>query len=182
MIKVLVFALCTMCLVLLSWRTFRHPGAHGFYRFFAAEALLALIIVNAVAWFDDPFTPRQLIAWLLLFGSLVLAIHGFVLLHRLGKPRATNDQSADFAFEKTTTLVHTGAYKYIRHPLYASLLLLTWGAFLKEVNLVTLLLAACATAFLVATALAEEKENLVRFGEAYVTYAKTTKRFIPFLI
>jgi protein-S-isoprenylcysteine O-methyltransferase Ste14 len=182
MIKILVFALGTLCLVLLSWRTFRHPGAHGFYRFFAAEAILALIIVNASAWFADPFTPRQLISWLLLFVSLVLAVHGFVLLHRLGKPKATYDQSADFAFEKTTALIRTGAYKYIRHPLYASLLLLTWGAFLKRVTLVSFLLAAYATAFLVATALAEEKENLVRFGAAYIMYAKTTKRFIPFLI
>jgi protein-S-isoprenylcysteine O-methyltransferase Ste14 len=146
------------------------------------EAILALIIVNASAWFDDPFTPRQLISWLLLLGSLVLAVHGFVLLHRLGKPRAANDESADFAFEKTTTLVRSGAYKYIRHPLYASLLLLAWGAFLKNAKLTALLLAVCATTFLVATSLAEEKENLVRFGEAYVTYAKTTKRFIPFLI
>jgi protein-S-isoprenylcysteine O-methyltransferase Ste14 len=169
-------------LVLLSWRTFRFPDSHGFYRFLAAEAILALIIVNALAWFDDPFTPRQLISWLLLLGSLVLAVHGFVLLHRLGKPKATNGHSADFAFEKTTTLICTGAYKYIRHPLYVSLLLLTWGAFLKHVTLVSLLLAAGVTVFLIATALAEEKENLVRFGEAYVTYAKTTKRFIPFLI
>jgi protein-S-isoprenylcysteine O-methyltransferase Ste14 len=182
MIKVLIFAAGTLCLVLLSWRTFRLLGSHGFYRFFAAEALLALIIVNAAAWFHDPFTPRQLISWLLLLGSLVLAVHGFVLLHRLGKPKATYDQSADFAFEKTTALIRTGAYKYIRHPLYASLLLLTWGAFLKEVTLVALLLAACATAFLVATAVAEEKENLTRFGEEYAEYMKTTKRFIPYLV
>lgn len=182
MMQVLFFAAGTLCLALLSWRTFRFPGSHGFYRCFAAEALLALIIVKGPAWFDDPFTLRQLVSWLLLLGSLVLAIHGFVLLHRLGKPKATNDQSADFAFEKTTTLIRIGAYKYIRHPLYASLLLGTWGAFLKEVNLVAMLLAAGATAFLVATALAEEKENLTRFGEEYAKYMKTTKRFIPFLM
>jgi protein-S-isoprenylcysteine O-methyltransferase Ste14 len=181
MIKVLIFAVGTFCLALLAWRTFRFPGSHGFYRFFAAEALLALVVVNASGWFDDPFTLRQLASWLLLLGSLVLAVHGFVLLHRLGKPRATNDESADFAFEKTTTLIRTGAYKYIRHPLYASLLLLTWGAFLKKFTLAALLLAACATACLVATALAEEKENLAKFGEEYAEYMKTTKRFIPFV-
>lgn len=182
MIRILIFALCTLCLVLLSWRTFRHPGAHGFYRFFAAEALLALIVVNASAWFADPFTPRQLVSWLLLVASLMLAIHGFVLLHRLGKPQATKDDTPDFAFEQTTTLIRSGAYKYIRHPLYASLLLGTWGAFLKEVTLIAFLFAACATAFLIATALAEEKENLARFGEAYATYSKATKRFIPYLV
>ncbi len=130
--KVLTFAIGTLCLVLFSWRAFRHPGSHGFFRFFVVEALLALIIVNASTWFDDPFTPRQLISWFPLLGSLVLAVHGFMLLHRIGKPSAANDRSADFAFEKTTTLIRTGAYKYIRHPLYASLLLLTGGAFLKN--------------------------------------------------
>jgi protein-S-isoprenylcysteine O-methyltransferase Ste14 len=60
--------------------------------------------------------------------------------------------------------------------------LLTWGAFLKRVTFVSLLLAACATAFLIATALAEEKETLTRFGEEYTEYMKTTKRFIPYLV
>ncbi|KAA0230813.1 hypothetical protein EDS67_05195 [candidate division KSB1 bacterium] len=29
---------------------------------------------------------------------------------------------------------------------------------------------------------AEEKENLARFGEAYATYSRTTKKFIPYLV
>ncbi|NUM78971.1 isoprenylcysteine carboxylmethyltransferase family protein [candidate division KSB1 bacterium] len=182
MSEILAFSLGTLCLVLFSWRTFRHPGSHGFYRFFAAEAILALIIVNAAVWFHDLLRPRQLVSWLLLFASLVLAVHGFVLLHRHGKPKADQEDNADFVFEKTSTLVCSGAYQYIRHPLYTSLLLLTWGALLKHVTLVALSFAACATAFLVATALAEEKENLARFGTAYATYSKTTKRFIPFLV
>jgi protein-S-isoprenylcysteine O-methyltransferase Ste14 len=168
--------------MLLSWRALRHPGSHGFHRFFAAESMLALIIVNAAAWFDNPLAARQLCSWFLLFGSLFLAIHGFVLLHRLGKPRGAVQGSADFSFERTTTLVRAGAYKYIRHPLYASLLMLTWGAFLKEITPAALLLAACATVFLLATARAEEKENLARFGEQYAAYAQATKRFIPFVI
>lgn len=182
MAEILVFSIGTLCLMLFFWRTFRFPCSHGFYRFFAAEAILALIIVNAPAWFHDLFGPQQLVSWLLLFASLVLALHGFVLLHRRGKPEADQEDNADFVFEKTSTLVCSGAYQYIRHPLYTSLLLLTWGAFLKNVTLVALSLAACATAFLVATALAEEKENLVRFGEAYATYSETTKRFIPYLV
>lgn len=144
--------------------------------------MLALIIVNAAAWFDDPFTLRQLASWFLLLCSLVLAVHGFVLLHRRGKPTAGHEDNADFAFEKTSLLVCSGAYRYLRHPLYTSLLLLTWGALLKHVTLVALSLAACATAFLVVTALVEEKENLARFGEAYAAYSRTTKRFIPFLV
>ncbi len=97
MSKVLTFTIGTLCLVLFSWRAFRHPGSHGFYRFFMAEALLASIIVNAPVWFDDPLIPRQLISWFLLFGSLLLAVHGFVPLHRLGNPREAEPDSADFS-------------------------------------------------------------------------------------
>jgi len=37
------------------------------------------------------------------------------------------------------------------------------------------------TGFLTATAVIEEKENLVRFGAPYAAYMKHTRRFVPFL-
>ncbi len=43
-------------------------------------------------------------------------------------------------------------------------------------------LALVITAFLIATAKAEEKENLARFGEEYSRYLKGTKMFIPGLL
>ena len=42
-------------------------------------------------------------------------------------------------------------------------------------------LALVATAFLVATARIEERENMNKFGDDYAAYMKTTKRFIPIL-
>jgi len=41
--------------------------------------------------------------------------------------------------------------------------------------------ALAATFFLVATAKAEEAEDIRFFGAAYQIYIKQTKRFIPFL-
>ena len=102
-----------------------------------------------------------------------LAAHGFYLLRMVGRPKS--------GIENTTTLVMLGAYKYIRHPLYASLLLFGWGTFFKDVSLLTGILAMATSAFLVATARAEEVENLRKFGDDYVAYTKTTKMFIPFL-
>ena len=55
-------------------------------------------------------------------------------------------------------------------PMYASLLLLTWGAFLKDVSLAGFLLSVAASTFLVVTAHVEERENMVRFGEAYSAF------------
>ena len=50
----------------------------------------------------------------------------------------------------------SGIYRYIRHPLYSSLFLLTWGIFFKAPGWLGLVLALAASAFLVATARADE--------------------------
>jgi hypothetical protein len=73
-------------------------------------------------------------------------------------------------------------YHYIRHPLYASLLYLAWGIFFKSPSLLDGCIAAVATAFLYATARADENECLVKFGGEYAEYMKATKMFIPFIL
>jgi protein-S-isoprenylcysteine O-methyltransferase Ste14 len=111
-------------------------------------------------WFVDPFAPHQLVAWTLLVVSLILVIEGVRLLRAIGKPdQSRKDDSATLAFEKTTTLVEVGAYKLIRHPLYSSLLFLTWGIFFKMPAIPSGVLALLATIFLIATAKVEEREN-----------------------
>jgi protein-S-isoprenylcysteine O-methyltransferase Ste14 len=85
------------------------------------------------------------------------------------------------AFEKTSALVTTGIYQYIRHPLYSSLLLLTWGAFFKAPTWYGGLLAMVSTLFLYATARADEAECVRFFGREYWNYMSHTKRFIPYV-
>ena len=177
-----IVLLGTGFLVAVSRRSLSRPRSHGIPRFFAFEAILWLVALNAGHWLVDPGAPRQLISWLLLAASLLLAVQGFHLLRVAGKPAAPGPASADFRFESTTALVTRGAYRYIRHPLYASLLLATWGTVLKRPSSLTVLLGFVATAFLVATARAEEAENLARFGGQYREYMARTRRFIPFVV
>jgi protein-S-isoprenylcysteine O-methyltransferase Ste14 len=106
--------------------------------------------------------------------SLPIAIHGFYLLRMIGKP--------ENGIEGTTILVKHGAYRYIRHPLYSSLLLLSWGVFFKNASIPSTVLVFFVTVFIVATAKAEEAENLQKFSGEYEAYMKSTKMFIPFLI
>jgi len=135
---------------------------------------LALIVVNSKYWFIAPFSVAQIISLLMLVCSIIMAIQGFYLLHAVGRPKQ--------GIEDTTILVKTGIYKYIRHPLYSSLIILAWGSFLKDISLLPAGLAMLATIFSAATAVVEEKENLQRFEEEYATYMKSTKRFFPFII
>ena len=40
----------TLVLIWLSRKSLRHPGRHGFYRFFVWEAILGLIVLNRYPW------------------------------------------------------------------------------------------------------------------------------------
>ena len=172
-IKLAILVVVSVGIFVVSWQFLRNPRSHGFYRFFAFESILILILLNLEHWFRDPFSVHQIVSWLLLLTSIVLAAHGFYLLHVIGRPKN--------GIENTTTLVMVGAYKYIRHPLYSSLLFLAWGVFFKDVSLLGGILASVATAFLIVTAKMEEAENIQKFGAEYAAYMKTTRMFIPFL-
>jgi protein-S-isoprenylcysteine O-methyltransferase Ste14 len=180
-VKLVVFFLGTLVVAYLSRASLSVPGSHGFYRFFAWLAILGLALLNIDAWFREPFSWHQLISWPLLVVSAVLVIVGVRLLRQHGEPDPQRDDVPLVAFEKTTNLVTTGAYSYIRHPLYSSLLFLAWGIFFKDPSWLGGLLALAASLSLVTTARVEESENLRFFGPAYREYMKQTKMFVPFL-
>jgi protein-S-isoprenylcysteine O-methyltransferase Ste14 len=171
-VKAAIFLVISSLLIALSRHSLGSPRAHGFPRLFAFEAILLLVLLNADVWFLDPFSPLQMISWVLLAGSLLLAIDGFYLLLAFGKPKGD--------FEKTTVFVTRGAYRYVRHPLYSSLLLGAAGAFFKDPSLLGAFLFLASALFLVGTARREESENLQKFKE-YAAYRDTTWMFLPFL-
>ncbi len=183
MLKGTLFIGMSVGLVYLSRACLRAPRTHGFYRFFAWELILALVLVNVDVWFRDPFSTRQIISWLLLIASLFLVIQGAHLLHRIGRPDDTrHDDPALMGIERTTTLVETGVFKYIRHPIYTSGLSGAWGVFLKDPTWLGGTLTLAASVFLVTTAKIEEAECIRYFGPAYQRYIDHTKMFIPFLL
>jgi len=173
MVETVLFVLGTIGILWISIPSLRKPGSHGFYRFFAWEIIFGMFVLNFRGWFKDPFSWHQIISWILLVICLIPIIYGVVMLRRVGKP---TDE-----LEATTKLVTTGIYRFIRHPLYASLLYLAWGIFFKSPSLLDGCMAVVATTFLYATALADENECLVKFGQEYAKYMKVTKRFVPFV-
>ncbi len=178
----ITFAIFSVWLIYISRASLRLPGSHGFYRFFAWECILALFLLNAAVWFQNPASWNQLVSWGFLFASLIPLFFGVRTLTAKGRPNTRRDQQPELlAFEKTTSLVTSGIYQYIRHPLYSSLLLLTWGIFFKEPSIPGGVLALASTILLVATARADEAECLRFFGAAYKEYMGCTRMFIPFV-
>lgn len=180
--KAAIFLFASAFLVFVSRKSLKKTRSHGFYRFFAWECILALFLLNVNYWFKNPFAWYQLIAWILLFASFIPLGFGVHSLRTRGRPTAVREgDNSLLAFEKTTSLVSTGIYKYIRHPLYSSLLLLAWGIFFKLPSLTGMAVAAVTTAFLFATAKADEAECIHFFGNDYQQFIKRTKMFIPYI-
>jgi protein-S-isoprenylcysteine O-methyltransferase Ste14 len=179
--KLAIFLTASGLLAYVSKASLRIPRSHGFYRFLAWECILILFLLVVDRWFHEPFSFTQLLSWLLLSVSAFLVLHGVHLLRLMGNPAQERSGEALLALEKTTTLVTEGAYRYIRHPLYSSLLFLTWGIFLKHPIALTGSVALAATALLIVTARVEEAECIQFFGHAYEQYMKRSKMFIPFL-
>lgn len=172
-VKTAIFVSGSALIAYFSRHCLTDTRSHGFYRFFAFEAILALILINIGYWFDAPFSPVQIVSWIVLSASFFLAVHGLYLLVARGRPAGW--------FENTTTLVKNGAYKWIRHPLYSSLFWLAWGVALKDISCVSLALAFTASVFLFEAARTEERENLEKFGAEYAKYMRLTKMFVPFV-
>ena len=179
MTSLLIFLLGTAFFGWVSRNALLKPRSHGFYRFFAWECILGLVVLNFPMWHTDPFAPRQLISWVLLLTSPVLAIEAVRLLRKEGQPSTVRADAELYSFEKTSTLVTTGIYRHIRHPMYAALLFLAWGAFLKDASVASVGLVAGASAMLLLTALRDEAECGEHFGATYAEYMKVSKRFIP---
>jgi protein-S-isoprenylcysteine O-methyltransferase Ste14 len=132
-------------------------------------------------WFSNPWSLRQLISWSLLLISLVVIISGVRMFNKHGKIDRNREDESLVGIEKTSQLVTTGIYHYIRHPFYSSLLFLGWGIFLKNLTWLGLLLALMNTILLCITARREETENIDFLGESYQFFMQETKMFIPFL-
>lgn len=181
MLQLIIFGIASAGLIYVSRASLRQPRAHGFYRFWAWEAILALVLLNAAGWFRDPFSWHQIISWTLLVSAIIPLVLGVQLLRQARQAEKERPDAALLGFEKTAELVTAGVYRYIRHPMYSSLLFLAWGTFFKAPSWPGVVLALTATGFLAATAKVEERENVQFFGPAYEAYMKQTRMFIPFV-
>jgi protein-S-isoprenylcysteine O-methyltransferase Ste14 len=180
--RIVIFAILSIPVIIISWRTLFNLKSHGFFRFISWECILWLAASNYKFWFDNPFSIEQIFSWAFLILSAYLVIAGALQMKKSGKQTRERNDKELFQFEQTSELVDSGIFKYIRHPLYSSLIFLTWGIFLKNTSVELLIISILSTVFLFLTAIFDEKECMKYFGNKYNEYMKRSKRFIPFIL
>ncbi len=176
------FFVGTVFLTYISRNALRAPKSHGYYRFFAWELMLVMIVLNMDGWYSAPLTLDQVVCGVLMGISLLLVVVSYESLRQNGKQDDSRNDPHLLPFEKTTELVTVGIYRFIRHPMYSSLIFLDWGLFFKQMSWLSGILASIACIFLLIATIAEENENILYFGTKYQEYMKHTKRFVPFLL
>ena len=77
-------------------------------------------------------------------------------------------------------LVTRGPYRFIRHPIYAAILLFVWAGVASHLSIANALLALVVSAATAVRIGAEERFLFEGYPE-YAAYAARTKRLIPFV-
>ena len=146
-------------------------------------AVFGLFLIPAVyvltgfpAALDRPFIPA--IAWL----GLVPLI-GALWLFRRSHADLGRNWSISLELRERHTLVKTGVYRHIRHPMYSSFFLLGIAQALLLPNWFIDLSGIVGAGLLYAFRVAREEELMLKqFGGEYRTYMANSKRLIPWII
>ena len=82
---------------------------------------------------------------------------------------------------KNSKLITSGPYRFVRHPIYTGVLLITLGFVINFFTLINVLVWMVLLATLLIKIRFEEKILIGRFGD-YAEYKRKTKALIPFLL
>jgi protein-S-isoprenylcysteine O-methyltransferase Ste14 len=142
-------------------------------RFLSTPVVIVLILACAALLLTHSFLGRgpvsigfQVVAALLwIWARVTFGLRSF---HYAANPTAGH-------------LVTTGPYRYLRHPIYASILLLVWAGVAANLSVVSVALGVIATAMIALRILFEET-LLRRTYPEYENYARRTKRVVPFIL
>jgi len=111
--------------------------------------------------------------------GIVLYALGLWLFYRSLADLSTN-WSVSLDIRENHTLITSGVYRRIRHPMYAAIFLMAAGQALFVPNWIAGPLYLCAFVLLFALRVGpEERMMLERFGSGYESYMQTSKRLIP---
>ena len=148
------------------------------------KAYLILIYIFIIIWCVSVpldairFHWSQMPAWLHLVGAVVL-LSSFYLFYLTFRENSYLSLSVRIQEDRGQTVVSTGPYRYVRHPMYTGMLLFFLGSALLLGSWIGVLLGLCLEGTLARRAVREECE--LRMGlKGYDAYMAQVKyRLIP---
>jgi protein-S-isoprenylcysteine O-methyltransferase Ste14 len=145
-----------LALIVIVFVRFDKSGALSFFRF-SFQSFFSFLI------------PGSVLTVLGLFGAVWARFY-------LGR-----NWSGYATYKENQTLVTTGPYRYVRHPIYTSMILMFIGTILYYGALfISIFFVILGISFILRTR--KEEEIMIKlFGEKYTEYMKRTKRLIPFI-
>ena len=153
-------------------------GKRGEWYVILQVAFLAIVVLGPITYGRGARWPDSAAPFLEAFG-LVLVGAGFMLsLAAITELR--RNLSPLPAPKPAATLVTSGPYRLVRHPIYGGLALFALGWSLAFGGWVSLASAAALAVVLERKAVREELLLLARFPD-YQEYRRRTRRFLPYL-
>jgi protein-S-isoprenylcysteine O-methyltransferase Ste14 len=126
-------------------------------------------------WID--FARIDLPDWLRLMG-VPLEVAGLALFLSMFRHLGLNVTSTSMP-RANATLVTSGPYRWIRHPMYTTVLILVTATTLLTASLAVAFGGAAMFALLAARSRVEERRLVEKFGDDYRAYQRRTGRFLP---
>lgn len=128
------------------------------------------------------------ILYLLISGNLIspspFVIAGQLLAIALNIWARRSFQSGQFSIHAepvSGSLLSTGPYHFIRHPMYAAALLFVWSSILGHLFSTTSFIGLIVTGAIAVRIVTEERLLRARYSD-YLEYSRETKLVIPFII
>jgi protein-S-isoprenylcysteine O-methyltransferase Ste14 len=92
-------------------------------------------------------------------------------------------QSGEFrvtATPSSSSIIRSGPYRFIRHPVYAAALLFIWAAIVSHFSVFTLVIGIVVAVVVITRVVVEERLLRARYPE-YADYARSTKALVPYV-
>ncbi len=119
-----------------------------------------------------------------LFSTSPFVIAGQLLAVALSVWARRSFQAGQFSIHAEPaegTLLFSGPYQFIRHPMYAATLLLIWSSILGHLS-ISSVVVGLIVAIVIAVRIMTEEQFLQTHYPEYANYSLKTKRIVPFII
>lgn len=164
-----------------GWKPAERSGRHDRREHALTVVFGGALIFPLLAWItSDSLAPADLalpaaVQWV----GLVLSCAGVALFLWVHATLGLN-YSPRLDMRHHHALVTTGPYRWVRHPMYSTNIVLVLGWGLLTANAVVMVAPALALALMLAIRLPDEEAMMAeRFGETWQAWAARTGRLLP---